>query len=112
MRQLPWTHHLIILSQTKVSDEREFYVRSAIKEQWTKRELARQVRAQAFRRSVLQTPKVSAALTQMHPGAIEDFKNAYSLEFLGLADGHSEADLHGALLRDLGRFITQPALPS
>jgi hypothetical protein len=42
-----------------------------------------------------------------HPTALEEFKNAYSLEFLSMQDGHSEADLHGALLRNLGRFITE-----
>lgn len=51
--------------------------------------------------------KVSPAVAQTHPAALDEFKNAYSLEFLGLSDGHSEADLHGALLRNLGRFITE-----
>jgi hypothetical protein len=50
---------------------------------------------------------VSPAVAQTHPTAIEEFKNAYNLEFLSLHDGHSEADLHGALLRNLGRFITE-----
>lgn len=50
---------------------------------------------------------MSPALTQIHPTAEAEFKNEYSLEFLGLPDGHSEADLHGALLRNLGRFITE-----
>lgn len=72
----------------------------------TSRELERQIRTQAFRRRDVRTTKVSAALTQMHPAAIDEFKNAYSFEFLDLKGGHSEADLHGALLRDLGRFIT------
>ena len=107
LSRLPWTHHLVILSQTKLPEEREFYTLSAIKEQWTSRELERQVRAQAFQRSVTERAKVSAALTQIHPAAAADFKNAYSLEFLGLSGGHSEADLHGALLRDLGRFLTE-----
>lgn len=39
--------------------------------------------------------------------AVEEFKNAYSLEFLSLLDGHSEADLHRALLSNLGKFITE-----
>ena len=107
LSRLPWTHHLVILSQTKLPEEREFYTLSAIKEQWTSRELERQVRAQAFRRSVTERAKVSAALTQIHPAAAADFKNAYSLEFLGLSSAHSEADLHRALLRDLGRFLTE-----
>lgn len=46
-------------------------------------------------------------MSQIHPGAAEDFKNEYSLEFLGLPQDHSEADLHAALLRNLGRFITE-----
>lgn len=62
--RLPWTHHLVILSQTKLPEEREFYILSAIKGQWTKRELERQVRAQAFRRSVLERPRVSPRRTQ------------------------------------------------
>jgi len=50
---------------------------------------------------------VSAAVAQAHATALDEFKNAYSLEFLSLQDGHSEADLDGALLRNLGRFITE-----
>jgi len=105
--QLPWTHHLIILGQTKLPDGRHFYMRAAIKERWSKRELERQIRTQAFRRRDLGPEKVPPALTQIHPTAFEEFKNAYNLEFLDLGDGHSEADLHGALLRNLGRFITE-----
>lgn len=44
---------------------------------------------------------------QTHPTAIDEFKNAYNMEFLGLAAEHSEADLHDALLRNLGRFLTE-----
>jgi predicted nuclease of restriction endonuclease-like (RecB) superfamily len=107
VRQLPWTHHLIILGQVKGRQEREFYILAAIKGEWTKRELERQIRTHASRRSQLPPVKVSAALSRIHPSAIENFKNAYSLEFLDLPDEHSEADLHGALLRNLGRFITE-----
>jgi len=107
MRQLPWTHHLLILGQTKLPEERTFYLQAAIAAKWTSRELERQIRTQAFRRRDVRATKVSAALTQMHPAAIDEFKNAYSFEFLDLKGDHSEADLHRALLRDLGRFITE-----
>lgn len=105
--QLPWTHHLILLSQTKHRDERDFYMLAAIKERWSKRELERQIRTGAAARKEARLKKVSPAMTQIHPGAVEDFKNEYSLEFLGLSQEHSEADLHAALLRNLGRFITE-----
>jgi hypothetical protein len=36
LTQLPWTHNLIIVSQSKRPEEREFYLRTAIREQWSK----------------------------------------------------------------------------
>ncbi|MGL4188071.1 MAG: DUF1016 N-terminal domain-containing protein [Sphaerotilus sulfidivorans] len=38
-RQLPWTHNLIILSQNKWPEEREFYLRMAIQERRSSRTL-------------------------------------------------------------------------
>jgi len=107
VRQLPWTHHLIILSQAKPVETREFYILAAIKERWSKRALERQIRSGAVLREVHATKRVSPAVGQIHPTAIDEFKNAYSVEFLGLAAEHSEADLHGALLRNIGRFLAE-----
>ena len=107
VRELPWTHHMLILGQSKTEEEREFYIRVAIREKWGKRELERQIGAALFERAVLNPPKVSALLTQVHPEAINIFRDAYSLEFLGITADHSESDLHAALLRNLGRFLTE-----
>ncbi len=105
LRQLPWTHHLIILGQARPAASREFYILAAVRE--SSRELERQIRSGAVLRDAHMAKKVSAALRQIHPGALDELKNAYNLEFLALPDGHSEADLHGALLRHLGRFLTE-----
>jgi predicted nuclease of restriction endonuclease-like (RecB) superfamily len=107
LRQLPWTHHMIILGQAKPPEAREFYILAAIKGRWSSRELERQIATGAALRSASSAKKMSPAVAQTHPTAIDEFKNAYSLEFLSMQDGHSEADLHGALLRNLGRFITE-----
>ena len=42
-RQLSWTHNLIILGQSKRPEEREFYLRMAIRERWSSRQLERAV---------------------------------------------------------------------
>ena len=55
--QLPWTHNLIILSQSKTPEEREFYLKMAIREKWSKRELERQFRGALFERSRTQSAK-------------------------------------------------------
>ncbi len=95
--QLPWTHNLIILSQSKRAEEREFYLRMAIRERWSKRELERQLRAALFERAVLSPPKVSPLVRRMHAAAAEVFKDAYVIDFLQLPAPHSESDLHRGL---------------
>ena len=56
--QLPWTHNLIILTQSKRPEERAFYLRMAIQERWGKRELEQQFRQALFERTVLHPPKL------------------------------------------------------
>ncbi|MBH2018423.1 MAG: hypothetical protein I8H91_02420 [Burkholderiales bacterium] len=50
---MPWTHNLIILNQSKRPEEREFYLRQAIREQWSKRELKCQFKTALFECTVL-----------------------------------------------------------
>jgi predicted nuclease of restriction endonuclease-like (RecB) superfamily len=107
LRELPWSSHLHILSRSKRSEEREFYLRMATQNRWPVREVARQLDAALFERAVLSPPKLSTALRELHPAAASHFKDAYLLEFLALPSEHSEADLHQSLLRNLGRFLTE-----
>ncbi|MCM8914628.1 PDDEXK nuclease domain-containing protein [Pseudomonas inefficax] len=107
LRQLPWTHNLTILSQSKLPQEREFYLRMAVQEKWSSRELERQFKASLFERSVASPARASAALRQDYPAAMEVFRDAYMVEFLGLPRDHAEADLHGALIDRLKEFLSE-----
>jgi len=107
LSQLPWTHHLIILGQSKRPEEREFYLRLAIRERWSSRELERQFKGALFERTVLTPPKVSAVVTQTHAEALSVFKDAYLVEFLDLPQGHAESDLHRGLLLKLKDFLIE-----
>lgn len=105
--QLPWTHNLIILSQSKRPEEREFYLRMAVQEKWSKRELERQLKTALFERVVLSPVKVSPLVRQIHPEALNVFKDSYLVEFLGLPQSHAEADLHAGLLHKLKDFLIE-----
>lgn len=107
LTQLPWTHNLIILSQSKRPEEREFYLRMAVQEKWSSRELERQLKTALFERSVLNPAKVTPVVTQTHPAALDVFRDAYMVEFLGLPDSHVEADLHQGLLARLKDFLIE-----
>lgn len=107
LRQLPWTHNLMILMRCKLAEEREFYLRLATREKWSSRELERQLQGALFERAVLSPPKVSAVLRQLHPQANEVLKDIYLLDFLDLPDAHSESDLHRGLVANLRRFLLE-----
>jgi len=92
LRELPWTHNLLILGRCKRPEEREFYLRLTTQEKWSSRELERQLNGALFERAMLSPPKVSAALTQIHPGAEAAFRDSYLVEFLELPSAHTEAD--------------------
>jgi predicted nuclease of restriction endonuclease-like (RecB) superfamily len=104
-RQLAWTLHVVILGASKSPEVREFYLLAAIKERWSRRELERQIRSGAALHRTALVETVSAVTRQMPSEVLTAFKDAYNLEFLGLPPGHAEADLHRALIENLGRFL-------
>ena len=87
VRQLPWTHNLLIMSRSKREEEREFYLRVCIREKWSSRELERQLDGALFERVVLSPTKLSPPLRQSHPDAATVFKDSYLVEFLDLRPG-------------------------
>ncbi len=107
VRQLSWTHNLLILSRSKLPEEREFYLRMALRDRWSKRELERQLNGALFERTVLSPPKVSPPVRQLHSDAISVFKDTYLLDFLNLPEPHSEADLQRALVANLKQFLLE-----
>jgi len=107
VRQIPWSHHLQILGQCKLPEEREFYVRMTVQEGWSKRQLERQIRAALFERTALSPPKVAPVVRDIHPEALSVFRDSYTLEFLGLPQAHTEAELHRGLLNSLREFLIE-----
>jgi predicted nuclease of restriction endonuclease-like (RecB) superfamily len=107
LRELTWSHNLAIMSRCKRDEEREFYLRLAIRERWSFRELQRQLNGALFERTVLSPPKLAPVLRELHPDAIAVFKDTYLLDFLNLPDPHSEHDLQRALVANLRRFLLE-----
>jgi predicted nuclease of restriction endonuclease-like (RecB) superfamily len=107
VRELPWIHNLIILSPIKRPEEREFYLKMAEQEKWSKRELERQFDAALFERVVLSPAKVSPLVRQIHPHAASLFNDSYLVEFLDLPATQLESDLQRGLLVQLRQFLLE-----
>ncbi|PXX40034.1 PDDEXK nuclease domain-containing protein [Undibacterium pigrum] len=107
LRQLPWTHNLIIMSRSKLAEERVFYLNMAVQEKWSSRELERQFNTAMFERMVLNPVKLSTTLRETHPEALNVFKDSYVVDFLNLPQGHSEANLQQGLISKLKQFLIE-----
>lgn len=107
LRELPWTHNLMILSRCKRDDEREFYLRLAARERWSSRDLQRQLDGALFERVALSPVKLSTPLAESQPAAAAVFRDSYLVEFLDLPPDHAEADLQKGLVEQLKRFLLE-----
>ena len=107
LTQISWSNHLIILSKTKSIEEKEYYIIIAIKERYSKRELARQIDSGYYERYLLSRKKVSPLVTQIHPSLPVVFKDRYILDFLDLPHDFSEKDLQKAIVENLKLFILE-----
>jgi predicted nuclease of restriction endonuclease-like (RecB) superfamily len=106
LREIPWSGHLHILSKTKSIKERDFYLKLAASERWSVRDLESRIDSRLFEKSQ-SAPKLSTALRVLYPTADSVFRDSYTLDFLGLPEGHSEMDLRKAIVADLKRFILE-----
>ncbi len=107
LRELGWSSHLHIMSKTKSIEEKEFYIRLAIRERYSVRELERQIDSGYYERAILSKKKVSPALTQIHPDITDSFKDTYILDFLNLPKTYSEKDFQQSIVSNLKDFILE-----
>lgn len=59
LTQIPWSAHLHILSKTKSMEEKEFYLRLAIKERYSVREIERQIDSGLYERTMISNTKLT-----------------------------------------------------
>jgi predicted nuclease of restriction endonuclease-like (RecB) superfamily len=107
LAQISWTHHLIIFSRAKTDEEREFYIRLSIRENYSKRELDRQISSGVFERVMLGHQKLPQPVKELNKGQIANFKDSYVFDFLNLPKEHSESDLQKALIAQMKDFLLE-----
>ncbi|MFC1223306.1 YhcG family protein [Pedobacter sp. BG31] len=107
LREISWTHNLIILSRLKSIEEKEFYLKLCSKEKYSKRELERQISASHYERSILGNTKLSPMVRVLQNDIETIFKDTYVFEFLNLSEPHSENDLQKNLVSEMRNFILE-----
>ena len=111
--KLSWSHCRTLL---KVSDKtaREFYMSESIKENWSVRQLNRQINTLFYERLLASRDKaaVSSELAKVEPKEVESkeiIRDPYILEFLGIPQGEHflENDLEQLLISKLQHFMLE-----
>jgi predicted nuclease of restriction endonuclease-like (RecB) superfamily len=111
LSQISWSNNIAILSGTKTMEEKEFYIRMCIKNNYSARELNRQLSSGYFYRYMLS--KDNNALESTAKTIDEDdipttrILDQYSLEFLDLPNNYKEKDLQSAIVDNLKDFILE-----
>ena len=109
---LSWTHYRILL-RVNSTDARAFYEIEAIKNNWSARELERQINSLLFERLAKSKDKAGAmklATKGQEVATPSDiFKDPVVIEFLGLPESHRlvESDLEQALINNLQAFLLE-----
>lgn len=107
LRELSWSHNLAIFSRCDSVEEKEFYLKISKEENYSKRELDRQISASLFERTMIGNAKLSTALRELNNGVMLPFKDSYIFDFLNLPEPHSESDLQKGLIQQMKNFILE-----
>jgi predicted nuclease of restriction endonuclease-like (RecB) superfamily len=108
VREIGWTHNLVILEKCKDDLEREFYLRMTRKFGWTKNVLIHHIENQTYEKTLLNQTNFDQTL----PEAIRNqaklvIKDEYTFDFLELADEYSERQLEQAILARVEPFLQE-----
>lgn len=107
LREISWSHNLAIFSRCKSIEEKEFYLKITKEENYSFRELERQISSSLFERTMLGNAKLSTALREIHPKIINSLKDSYIFDFLNLSEPHNEKDLKKGLIKQMKDFILE-----
>ncbi|KQO25116.1 hypothetical protein ASF10_07090 [Flavobacterium sp. Leaf82] len=107
LREINWSNNLIIFSRCKTLEEREFYLSFSKRENYSKRELERQISSSLFERTMIGNSKLAPVVREIHSEINNTFKDSYIFDFLNLSESYSENELQQGLIKQMKNFILE-----
>lgn len=106
--KIPWGHTAFIFSKVKVKEEREFYLRKAKEEAWSRSILEEKIRSDLFAQQQKFQNNFSNTLSKQEVAEYSvQFRDEYDLSFLNLTDYHSEKQLENAIVHNITKMLGQ-----
>lgn len=76
VREISWTNNMLIFSRCKTLEEREFYLKLVKQENYSKRELDRQISSSNFERTMIGNSKLSTLSRESNRDLTDAFKDS------------------------------------
>jgi predicted nuclease of restriction endonuclease-like (RecB) superfamily len=108
VREIGWSHNVVIMERCGDNLQREFYIRMTRKYGWSKNVLIHQIENQTYEKSLLGQSNFDKALTpELRAQAKLAVKDEYTFDFLELGDAYSERELEKALIAKVEHFLRE-----
>jgi len=106
--QLPWGHHQLLLDKIKKTKERDFYIKKAVENGWSRNVLLHQIESSLHLRQGNAITNFEYTLPKPQSDlARETLKNPYVFDFLGVSDEMQERELEKVLIQHIKKFLLE-----
>jgi len=105
VREINWTQNLLIMSRVKTDEAREFYLIMCDRDNYTKRDLERQIDSMLFERIMISDEKNKLFLSKNT--GLSALRDSYVFEFLDIPNIHQEGELQKSIVANIRDFILE-----
>jgi len=104
-REITWSNNLLIMARGKTEEAREFYLLLTQKNNYSVRELERQIDSMIFERTMISDEKNKLFLSRNT--GLTALRDSYVLEFLDIPKSHKEKELRKSIVANIRDFILE-----
>lgn len=108
VREISWSHNIIIMEKCKDDLQREFYIQMTKRYGWTKRVLTNFIEAQTYEKYLLNQTNFDLTLPEeRRVQAKLAVKDEYTFDFAELSPEYSEHELEMQLVNNIRSFLIE-----
>ena len=108
VREIGWSHNIIVLEKCKDDLEREFYIRMTKKYGWTKNILIHQIEGQSYEKYLINQTNFDKSLEMKYRHQAKlAVRDSYNFDFLELGRDYDERELELGLIKNIRNFLLE-----
>ena len=108
LAQIPWYHHISLLTKVKSLNDRLFYINETVKNGWSRDVMLLQVKSNLHKRQGSAITNFEHTLPEPQSDlAKQTIKDPYVFDFLTLSEDFKEKDIENQLIEHVSKFLLE-----